>query len=220
MDKLDDDDWSHVHRSRLSWLRRDRIADRAKMQKLQSELESRRFSRIYKHKTAAYGLFAARCQHEPSRSFTRQEAIFAKTTPFLRGRLWPHRRPRHRPAHCLDCGTIWRASWTGRTWQRFWPIFGRRTRQEDPVVHFLRGFPGRLRPKTTRSARRLLQRPNRSFSYIVRSVDHLLRDRFGLADGLADTATVTVERPGGEQEDPAPRVLILDPAAGTGTFSP
>ena len=34
--------------------------------------------------TAAYGLFAARCQHEPSKPFTRKEAVFAKTTPFLR----------------------------------------------------------------------------------------------------------------------------------------
>ena len=46
--------------------------------------------------------------------------------------------------------------------------------------------------------------------YIVASTDRLLRERFGLADGLADTATVA----GGAQ----PRVLILDPAAGTGTF--
>ena len=35
--------------------------------------------------TAAYGLFAARCRHEPADgSFTRQSAVFAETTPFLR----------------------------------------------------------------------------------------------------------------------------------------
>ena len=35
--------------------------------------------------TAAYGLFAARCRHEPgSGPFTRQSAAFTETTPFLR----------------------------------------------------------------------------------------------------------------------------------------
>ena len=61
-------------------------------------------------------------------------------------------------------------------------------------------------------------------SYIVRSVDHLLKTRFGCPKGLADTATVEYER---EEESrgkakkvkaTAPRVLILDPACGTGTF--
>ena len=43
----------------------------------------------------------------------------------------------------------------------------------------------------------------------MRSVDRLLRDRFGLTDGLAETRAANGEgRP----------VLILDPAAGTGTF--
>ena len=56
--------------------------------------------------------------------------------------------------------------------------------------------------------------------YIVASVDRLLRARFALADGLADTATVA--GPDGAAHTraarPQPRVLILDPAAGTGTF--
>lgn len=35
--------------------------------------------------TAAYGLFAARCRHAPGAGpFTRQSAVFAETTPFLR----------------------------------------------------------------------------------------------------------------------------------------
>ena len=54
-------------------------------------------------------------------------------------------------------------------------------------------------------------------SYIVRSVDRLLRDGFNLSDGLADTGKVMVDLPGDRQEE-SPRVLILDPAAGTGTF--
>lgn len=165
--------------------------------------------------TAAYGLFAARCQHEPARPFTRKEAIFAKTTPFLRdvfGRI---------AGPDIDPRLAWVVDDLARLLDRadmaaILTDFGRRTRQEDPVVHFYEDFLAAYDPKL-REVRGVYYTPEPVVSYIVRSVDHLLRDRFGLADGLADTATVTVERSDGEQET-SPRVLILDPAAGTGTF--
>lgn len=165
--------------------------------------------------TAAYGLFAARCQHEPSTPFTRKEAIFAKTTPFLRdvfGRI---------AGPDIDPRIAWIVDDLARLLDRadmaaILTDFGRRTRQEDPVVHFYEDFLAAYDPKL-REVRGVYYTPEPVVSYIVRSVDHLLRGRFGLADGLADTATVTVERPDGEPET-SPRVLILDPAAGTGTF--
>ena len=165
--------------------------------------------------TAAYGLFAACCQHEPSKPFTRKEAIFAKTTPFLRdvfGRI---------AGPDIDPRIAWIVDDLARLLDRadmaaILADFGRRTRQEDPVVHFYEDFLAAYDPKL-REVRGVYYTPEPVVSYIVRSVDHLLRDRFGLADGLADTATVTVEQPGGEPET-SPRVLILDPAAGTGTF--
>jgi hypothetical protein len=60
--------------------------------------------------------------------------------------------------------------------------------------------------------------------YAVRQVHDTLREKFGLADGLADTATWAelsrrhrIELPGGL--DPvSPFVRILEPAAGTGVF--
>ena len=67
--------------------------------------------------------------------------------------------------------------------------------------------------------------PRPVVSYIVRSMDELLRSEFGLTEGLADTATwgEMVER---HQELEIPEgtppgqcfVQILDPATGTGTF--
>jgi predicted helicase len=62
-------------------------------------------------------------------------------------------------------------------------------------------------------------------SYIVRSVDELLRTEFGLADGLADTTTwgemarrhKDLKIPDGVSPD-QDFVQILDPATGTGTF--
>ena len=67
--------------------------------------------------------------------------------------------------------------------------------------------------------------PRPVVSYIVRSVDELLRTEFGLEDGLADTTTwgemakrhKDLKIPEGVSPDQA-FVQILDPATGTGTF--
>ena len=67
--------------------------------------------------------------------------------------------------------------------------------------------------------------PRPVVSYIVRSVDELLRTEFGLTDGLADTTTwgemaealQGTEDTGGHSPGQA-FVQILDPATGTGTF--
>ena len=167
--------------------------------------------------TAAYGLFAARCLHDPkSGPFTLQSAVFAKTTPFLRevfglsitgsgvdSRLtWIV----DDLAHLLDRADM----------AEILADFGRRTRREDPVVHFYEDFLAAYDPDL-REVRGVYYTPEPVVSYIVRSVDRILRESFGLGDGLADTATITGRGPEG-QPKASPRVLILDPAAGTGTF--
>ena len=166
--------------------------------------------------TATYGLFAARCRHNAgSGTFTRQSAVFAETTPFLRdvfGRIaGPGIDPRiawvvDDLAKLLDVADM----------EAILDDFGSRAAGEDPVVHFYEDFLASYDPRL-RERRGVYYTPEPVVSYIVRSVDHLLRDRFDLADGLADTSKVKVERGDGTQED-SPRVLILDPAAGTGTF--
>jgi predicted helicase len=57
-------------------------------------------------------------------------------------------------------------------------------------------------------------------SYIVQSIDWLLREKFGVKDGLADKSKIIAERNEGGRtiKEESHRVLILDPAAGTGTF--
>jgi predicted helicase len=62
--------------------------------------------------------------------------------------------------------------------------------------------------------------PEPVVSYIVESIDWLLREKFGLKDGLADKSKITVRRAEGGKtiEEESHRVLILDPATGTGTF--
>lgn len=166
--------------------------------------------------TAVYGLFAARCVHD-SRSgpFTRQSAVFAETTPFLRDVFGQVAGPG------IDPGIEWIVDDLARTlngvdMRVILAGFGSRTRRKNPVVDFYEDFLSAYDPGM-RSLRGVYYTPEPVVAYIVRSVDCLLRTRFALADGLADTATVSLNASGGGEET-GPRVLILDPAAGTGTF--
>jgi len=78
--------------------------------------------------------------------------------------------------------------------------FGRRTRTEDPVVHFYETFLAAYDPKL-RESRGVYYTPEPVVQFIVRAVDDLLKTRFDKPWGLAD-----------------PSVKVLDPATGTGTF--
>ena len=78
--------------------------------------------------------------------------------------------------------------------------FGKRTAKEDLVVHFYETFLTAYDPKV-REMRGVYYTPEPVVSYIVRSIDYLLKERFNRPQGLADSNT-----------------LILDPAVGTATF--
>ena len=71
---------------------------------------------------------------------------------------------------------------------------------KDPVVHFYETFLAEYDPKT-REKRGVYYTPEPVVSYIVRSLHHILKDRFGKADGIASNT-----------------VTVLDPASGTLTF--
>ena len=166
--------------------------------------------------TAVYGLFAARCRHEPSEGrFTRQSAVFAETTPFLQDVFGRIAGPNieERIAWIVDDLALLLDK---ADMEAVLKDFGSRRLKEDPVVHFYEDFLAAYDPEL-REMRGVYYTPEPVVSYIVRSIDHLLRDRFGLADGLANTDKVTVNASEGSDEE-IPRVLILDPAAGTGTF--
>ncbi len=166
--------------------------------------------------TAAYGLFAARCLHTgPASAFSRQSAVFADTTPFLRDVFGHIAGPNadSRIAWIIDDLALLLAR---ADMAAVLEDFGTATRQEDPIVHFYEDFLAAYDPDL-REMRGVYYTPEPVVSYIVRSVDWVLRSRFGLSAGLADTATVDVAmEEGGTQT--LPRVLVLDPAAGTGTF--
>ena len=173
-----------------------------------ADLSPARFADL-QAQTAAYGLFAARCLHDPQAGpFSRRSAVFAETTPFLRDLFGRVAGPG------VDPRIAWIVDDLALLLERadmaaVLEDFGRRTRREDPIVHFYEDFLAAYDP-ALREARGVYYTPEPVVSYVVASVDRLLRERFGLADGLAD---ISEGGPGA-----GPRVLILDPAAGTGTF--
>ena len=102
--------------------------------------------------------------------------------------------------------------------------FGDRNPQEDPVIHFYEHFLAAY-DKKQKVSRGVFYTPRPVVSYIVRSVDELLRTEFDLEDGLADTTTwgemakrhKDLEIPEGTSPTRS-FVQVLDPATGTGTF--
>ncbi|MBA4419597.1 MAG: DNA methyltransferase [Anaerolinea sp.] len=150
--------------------------------------------------TMAYGLFAARVAMPDGQLFNRASAYtYLGTNKFLR-RLF------------LDVGEELDGSIIASYLDDLAELlkranlvtiladFGKRTRTEDPVVHFYETFLAAYDPKL-RKSRGVYYTPEPVVRFIVNSVDWILREKFGKPLGLAD-----------------PEVNILDPAAGTGTF--
>jgi hypothetical protein len=165
--------------------------------------------------TIAYGLFAARCNVKAEGPFIREHAAYdlPKTNPFLRRMFSQIAGPD------LDERIVWIVDDLTNLLDRtdmsaILHDFGRRTRREDPVVHFYETFLTAYDPKM-REVRGVYYTPEPVVSYIVRSIDHILKKGFGLADGLAETSKVAIRDSRGEEKN-VHRVLILDPATGTG----
>lgn len=183
------------------------------------DLTEPQFADMYAQ-TICYGLFAARIFMEgkaDTRKFSRVTAqeFLPRTNPFLRKVF------SEIAGSDLEDGVRWAVDDVAEVLRRakmsrVLEDFGRRTRQEDPVVHFYETFLAAYDPKM-REARGVYYTPEPVVSYIVRSIDHILKTDFGLKDGLADNSKVKLENEKGEETE-SHRVLILDPATGTGTF--
>lgn len=158
--------------------------------------------------TITYSLFAARC-HYTHGTFTRAKAIeiLEEMNPFLSQLLWISIQRLTQLhwiidpiAELLDLADM----------ESIIADFGT-DRQAGPIIHFYEDFLDDYDPKI-RKERGVYYTPEPVVSYIVRSVDAVLTKHFNLSDGLAHTGTVDIN---GTQ---LPKVHILDPAAGTGTF--
>jgi predicted helicase len=186
-------------------------------QVLLPDLDSEQFADMYAQ-TICYGLFAARCNAKQNTTFTREHAAYdiPKTNPFLRKMF------SHIAGPDLDERIVWAVDDLAEVLNRsdmgaILRDFGKRTRQEDPIVHFYETFLAEYDPKM-REARGVYYTPEPVVSYMVRSVDYLLKKDFELADGLADATMLRATSSDGKSNLETHKVQILDPATGTGTF--
>jgi predicted helicase len=95
--------------------------------------------------------------------------------------------------------------------------FQKKGNREDIVIRFYEDFLKEYNPQM-KEERGVYSTPQPVVSYIVRSVDHILKTDFGLADGLADATKIQIQSPDGKSIVESHKVLIVDPAVGTGTF--
>lgn len=185
--------------------------------------------------TIVYGLFAARCNHQGPGPFQRLGAAreIPKTNPFLKKLFESITGSSLDEEPYVDFVEDLVAILASTDMERVLENFGKRTGQEDPIVHFYETFLAAYDPKT-RERRGVYYTPEPVVQYIVKSVDHILKTRFGLEGGLAHTADVVAYdrevafldeqgRPDRGKllrrvDEERPKVLILDPACGTGTF--
>jgi len=198
------------------------------------DLDNDSFADMYAQ-TIAYGLLSARIA-DPSKKTADDFAAHMRTNPFLRELMETFLKVGGRKGKAggqgkndgIDFDELGVSEVVelldAANMEAVVRDFGDRNPQEDPVIHFYELFLKEYDAKK-RMSRGVFYTPRPVVSYIVRSVDELLRTEFGLADGLADTTTwdemakrnkdLKVPEGVSPGED---FVQILDPATGTGTF--
>ena len=151
--------------------------------------------------TLAYGLFAARCTLPNGTNFSRLTAYAAlpPSNPFLQRLFHQVASPNLEGniTYILDDVANLLANVPTELLRT---AFVFQAHSEDPVIHFYETFLAEYDPQR-RVDRGVYYTPPQVISYIVRSVDALLKTALHKPDGLADDSA-----------------LILDPATGTGGF--
>ena len=192
------------------------------------DLTHENFADIYAQ-TIAYGMFAARMHDTTPNDFSRQEAatLIPKTNPFLRKIF------QSIAGYDLDERIVWIVDDLAMTFAatdmaKILKGYGGNDRHSDPMIHFYEDFLAAYDPKL-RKSRGVWYTPAPVVSFIVRSIDEILKRDFNLPMGIADYSEIEHEVIN-EYYDPKKkgskptkikkyhRVQILDPAVGTGTF--
>lgn len=186
------------------------------------------FADVYAQ-TIAYGMFAARLHDPTLDTFSRQEAaeLIPKSNPFLRKLFGYIAGPD------IDDRIKWIVDnlteiFLACNVEEILKNYGKSTKMEDPIIHFYETFLSEYDPKL-RKARGVWYTPAPVVNFIIRAVDDILKNEFGLSQGLANTSKtkITVNSQTLDKrtttkykkiEKEVHKVQILDPATGTGTF--
>ncbi|MFA7285997.1 MAG: type ISP restriction/modification enzyme [Candidatus Paceibacterota bacterium] len=191
-----------------------------------SSLSDEDFADMYAQ-TLVYGLFAARYNDKTKESFSRYEAIelAPKTNPFLK-RFFGHIAGESFPDRLrfiVDelCEVFTHAD----VHKLLTNFYGKEKDTKDPIIHFYEDF---LREYDSKKKMEMgvFYTPKPVVDFIIRGVDFLLKNEFGISGGLADKTKIKLKKKindiktGKEKEieEEYHRVQILDVATGTGTF--
>ena len=183
------------------------------------------FADIYAQ-TLTYGFFVARLHDNTDQPFTlaNASALVPQSNPFLQELF-------DQLSHRVEKDIVWIVEDIVRLFasanvSAIMKDYGKTTKQSDPMIHFYEDFLAAY-DAGLRKDRGVWYTPLPVVRFIVRAVDDLLADRFGIVDGLASRDKVEIEvtencdtgkRLTKKVKKIIPKVQILDPATGTGTF--
>lgn len=179
-------------------------------QVLLPNLDGKGFADMYAQ-TICYGLFAARVNSN-SKDFSRKNAAYdlPKTNPFLRKMFSYIAGPDLDNritwilddfAELLNCANI----------SAIIEEFTKNAKHKDPIIHFYEDFLEEYDP-SLRKLRGVFYTPEPVVEFITNSINKILINEFKITDGIANKDKVDIN---GKDVH---KVLLLDPAVGTGTF--
>ncbi|MFA6024390.1 MAG: type ISP restriction/modification enzyme [Candidatus Gracilibacteria bacterium] len=191
------------------------------------ELSEQEFADMYAQ-TLVYGLFVARYYDSTIKTFSRHEAqdLLPASNPLLKKFFGHVAGTDYDPKIAWLVDSLVEAYLSANVYELMHKEFA--TKQKDPVLHFYETFLAEY-DKGLRKNRGVYYTPEPVVSFIVRSVDEILKSKFNLPKGLADTSMIDhQEKLQGEdarrkdgikrKKNQIHRVQVLDPAVGTGTF--
>lgn len=178
--------------------------------------------------TLVYGLFVARYYDPTLPTFSRYEAqdLLPKNNPLLKKFFGHVAGTDYDPKISWIVDSLIEAYLCADVHGIMHREFSQK--KKDPILHFYETFLGEYDQKL-RKSRGVYYTPEPVVSFIVRGVDHLLKTKFDLPQGIADTSKIKIKekiskvdartKDGVAQvEKEIHKVQILDPAIGTGTF--
>ena len=191
------------------------------------ELSEQEFADMYAQ-TLVYGLFVAR-YHDPTiPTFSRHEAqdLLPASNPLLKKFFGHVAGVNYDPKIAWLVDSLVEAYLSTNVYELMHKEFVKK--QKDPVLHFYETFLAEY-DKDLRKSRGVYYTPEPVVSFIVRSVDEILKSKFNLPKGLADTSVIEheekIQKDDRRRKDGIKRqtgkihkVQVLDPAVGTGTF--
>ncbi len=192
---------------------------------LVKDISAKNFADMYAQ-TITYGMFIARLYSKNPVTFSRQEApkLLPTTYPFLKDLF------KFIASEDLTDALDWSIDDLANLYrsadvEAIMATYGRGTGREDPFLHFYEDFLKAYNPEE-RNSSGVYYTPEPVVDFIIRGVDWVLKNKFNLHDGLANSEKTEVtwkldRKEGEEYKDEfreVHKVQILDPATGTGTF--